>query len=313
MLSVRLVESLTEVKMRNLSLMRIMVKAMYTILLIAAAMVGVMGLLVLGTSIKVHKRTCPHVLRNMASFSQEVRERLTNKTIFFGHKSVGYNIIDGIRDIAANHESLNLRIVETKDADLMKESMLAHAQIGRNLDPESKIAEFKKVMEAGLAEKVDIAFFKFCYVDIGINSDPNTIIAAYCEAIDVLKSRLPQITFVHVTVPLCGPPKTVKGMIKSCIKQLIGRPPVLKENKVRARYNTLLRKRFSGKEPLFDLALYETIGPGGMQHYSFWKEQEVPVLVRSYTDDGGHLNTAGRQHIAEQLLISLLDLVGTSQ
>ena len=169
------------------------------------------------------------------------------------------------------------------------------------------------LMEGGLAEKVDVAFFKFCFVDVGSTSNPDAIIAAYCEAMDELKSRFPEVVFVHVTVPLCGPPKKARGILKASIKILIGRPPVLNENQVRARYNTLLRKRFSGKEPLFDFALYETLGPDGLQYYSFKDDQEVPVLVRSYTDDGGHLNITGRQHVAEQLLIKLLDLASSTQ
>jgi hypothetical protein len=224
---------------------------------------------------------------------------------------VGNNIVDGIRDIVASYESLSLNIVETKDVDQIECPMLAHAQVGRNLDPESKIAEFKMLMEGGLAEKVDIAFFKFCYVDIGSTSNPDAIVAKYCKAMNKLKSCYPQVVFVHVTVPLCGPPKKLKGILKSSIKRLIGRPSILDDNLVRVRYNALLRERFSGKEPLFDLALYETLGPDGLRHYSFRDGREVPILVRSYTDDGGHLNVMGWRHMAEQLLIKLLDLASS--
>jgi len=141
-------------------------------------------------------------------------------------------------------------------------------------------------------------------------SDPNAIFATYCEAMDSLKSRFPDVTFVHVTVPLCGPPKKFKGALKATVKRVIGGPPVLDENLVRARYNDLMRERFSGKEPLFDLALYETLEPWGQRHYSLKDGQEIPILARAYTDDGGHLNTVGRQHLAEQLLIELQDLAG---
>jgi len=167
------------------------------------------------------------------------------------------------------------------------------------------------LMEGGLAEKVDVAFFKFCFVDIGSTSNPDAILASYCEAMNTLKSRYPQVVFVHVTVPLCGPPKKAKGILKTSIKRLIGRPAVLDDNLVRARYNALLSERFSGKEALFDLALYETLGPDCLQHSSLWRGHEVPVLVQSYTDDGGHLNVLGRRHVAEQLLIKLLDLASS--
>ena len=189
---------------------------------------------------------------------------------------------------------------------------LTHA-LGRNFDPESKIAEFRSLMEGGLGEKVDIAFFKLCFVDIGLNSDPQKVLDVYCDAMDALKSRFPEVVFVHVTVPLCGRPGSPKGILKATVKRVIGRPPVLDENLVRARFNGLLRERFSGKEPLFDLALYEALGPDGLERYGRRNGQEVPVLVRAHTYDGGHLNRAGRQHIAEQLLIELLENIDGSK
>lgn len=76
---------------------------------------------------------------------------LNEKTIFFGHQSVGRDIICGIQDLAAAHESLRLNIVETKDASEMEGPMLAHALIGRNSHPESKIAEFRTLMRSAVS------------------------------------------------------------------------------------------------------------------------------------------------------------------
>jgi hypothetical protein len=270
-------------------------------------------LLVLTTRIRVCKVTCSHTVRHLADIPAEAWTWLSGKTIFFGHQSVGYDIVAGIGELAARHDFLNLKIVRTKDTNEIAGPMLAHATVGRNLDPESKTAEFKELMEGGLAEKVDIAFFKFCFVDIGKTSNPEAIFADYCKAMDSLKSRFQHVVFVHVTVPLCGPPGEARGILKAGIKRLLGRPTVLDENQVRARYNSLLCERFSGKEPLFDLALYETLGPEGLRHYSLKNGQEIPILARVYTDDGGHLNAMGRRHIAEQLVIELADLASGSQ
>ena len=41
--------------------------------------------------------------------------QLAQKKIFFGHRSVGYNIIDGIKDIMAERPYIKLNIVETSD------------------------------------------------------------------------------------------------------------------------------------------------------------------------------------------------------
>ena len=279
----------------------------------AAITVAALVLFVLVTSIRERTATGSQRLRQLGDIAPEAWTRLRDKTIFFGHHSVGRNIVQGLEDLAARHEFLRLNIVKTKEANQMAGPMLAHASVGENFHPGSKIAEFKELMENGVAEKVDIAFFKLCFVDLGETSDPNAILSAYSAAMDALKSRFPKVVFVHVTVPLCGPPKKATGLLKAGIKRLLGRPPVLAENQVRARYNSLLRQRYSGKEPLFDLALYETLGPDGLRHYSLRSEQEVPVLARAYTDDGGHLNTTGRKHVAEQLLIYLVDLTNGAQ
>lgn len=292
--------------------MKPMIKLMCILLLVGAAAVAVISLLVRATSVRAQKGPSSHVMRRLTDIPAEAWSRLSEKAIFFGHRSVGSDIVAGIQDLVAGGKLLSVNIVKTKDAKEIRSPMLAHASIGQNFYPESKIAEFKKLMEDGLGEKVDIAFFKFCFVDIGKHSDPEAIMATYCEAMDTLKSRFPHVTFVHVTVPLCGPPGKVKGTLKATIKRLIGRPPIVDENQVRARYNSLLRERYSGREPLFDLALYETLGPGNLRHYSLKDGQEVPILARSYTDDGGHLNVVGRRHVAEQLLINLLDVTSGS-
>ncbi len=284
------------------------VKLVFVASLVALALVGAIVLWFLANSLGVRTGTSPQKLRHLADVPAEAWTRLQGKTIFFGHQSVGYNIIRGFLDLEASHKSLHLNVVETKDASRIAGPMLAHAPVGKNRDPESKIAEFQELLEGGLGEKVDIAFFKFCYVDIDKSSNPEAILAAYSKAMEALKSRFPRVAFVHVTIPLRAPEKG----LKEGIKRLLGRSPELDDNRLRAQYNSLLRERYAGKELLFDLALYETLGPDGLRHYSLRNEQEVPVLARAYTDDGGHLNPTGREHVAEQLLIHLLDLAGGS-
>lgn len=281
-------------------------------LVIVIAMVALV-LFILTTSIREYTVPGSQKIRRLGDVPLDAWARLRDKTIFFGHHSVGGNIVQGLQELAAGRESLKLNIVKTKDPKSIQGPVLAHASVGQNLQPLSKIAEFQTLMHNGLAEEVDIAFFKLCFVDMGKTSDPNAILAAYSAAMDTLKSRFPKVVFVHLTVPLCGPPQKAIGILKASARRLLGRPPVLEENQVRARFNSLLRERYSGKEPLFDLALYETLGSDGLRHYGLRNGQEVPVLARSYTDDGGHLNLMGRQHVAEQLLIYLADLACGAQ
>ena len=119
-----------------------------------------------------HKEKSPHVIRRLADIPVEAWDRLGQKRIFFGHQSVGYNIIEGIQDLVAGNESVSLNVVESKDAKTIANPMFVHAKVGRNRSPESKIAEFKELMENGFGDKVDVAFFIFCYVDIEKASNP---------------------------------------------------------------------------------------------------------------------------------------------
>ena len=238
---------------------------------------------------------------------------LNGRTVFFGHQSVGYNIVDGIGDLAGDGGLMNLPIVQGNDAGGIGGAAFVHAPVGRNREPESKLAEFREILEKELGDKVDVALLKFCYVDVQRGCDPQRLLDSYCQTIEALKARFANVIFVHVTVPLCGPPAGAIGILKVNIKRALGRATVLDDNLVRSQYNELLRQRFVGKEPVLDVAGYESIDPRGMQWFVVWKGHEVPVLVPSYTDDGGHLNVVGRRHVAEQLLIELAKLAEASR
>lgn len=293
--------------------MMLTTKAAAVLLPMVTISVIVVSVWVLGTSLRTGRRAGVLPVRHLTEVSAQAWTRLRQRTMFFGHQSVGRNIIDGIHDLVTDYGVMNMRIIETKDAGRLTEAVFACAPIGRNWEPESKLAEFRQVLEDGLGDKVDIAFLKFCYVDVRSDSDPVALLDAYVKMAEALKARFPNMTLVHLTVPLRTPPRTVKGILKVNLQRLFGRATVLDDNHARACYNDLLRERFSGRDPLFDLAGYESTGPDGLQWFMSWKGHEVPILVPSYTDDGGHLNARGRRHVAEQLLMELLELSDVEQ
>ena len=84
-------------------------------------------------------------------------ENLSQKRIYFGHQSVGFNIIDGVKDVMKEHPQINLNIVETSDESDFKVGLLAHSKVGKNNDPKSKINEFVSFMNSGIGIKADIA------------------------------------------------------------------------------------------------------------------------------------------------------------
>lgn len=259
------------------------------------------------TTTDVHKVTPP----SLHDVPPENWAMLAQKKTFFGHHSVGYDIIDGISDIMRELDCVKLNIVETCDPADFEQPVFAHLRVGRNTDPLSKIDGFRKIMDSGVGEKADIVFFKFCYVDVMRDSDVQQIFGSYRSAVEQLQGRYSRAKFLHVTVPVCSTPKGLQKNLKHSVKSLIGKPGVLDDNIMRQRYNRLLCDTYSGTEPVFDLALAESVDSNGLRRYAT-KGERVYFMISEYTDDGGHLNSEGRRKVAEQLLIILAGMAGNS-
>jgi hypothetical protein len=237
-------------------------------------------------------------------------EKLAEQTVFFAHHSVGYNILDGVRDIAAENRDIRLEIVETTDPEQLQGSAFAHARVGKNRDPMGKISGFERVMNSGLAEQADIAFFKFCYVDFYGDTEIDPIFDAYEQTMRSLEARYPGIDFVHVTVPLKSKPERLVPRLKELAKTVLGRPNSLDHNLRRNQFNQRIRSTFGGSSHLFDLARVESTLPNGSTRFRQRGDQRVFEMVPAYTTDGGHLNEVGRRRVAEQLLILLASIAG---
>ncbi|MCZ2076650.1 MAG: hypothetical protein LC130_16845, partial [Bryobacterales bacterium] len=112
------------------------------------------------------------------------------------------------------------------------------------------------------------------------------------------------LKFVHVTVPLT----TVEPAAKAWIKSTLGKKTARAANLKRNRFNELLRKTYSGADPIFDLAEVESTYPDGSRSYFMHQENKIYTLVPEYTTDGGHLNRLGRRTAAERLLRVLAEM-----
>lgn len=232
--------------------------------------------------------------------------QLSGKKIFFGHQSVGFNIIDGIGDLFNQTSVKKLNIMETRNPADFNQPVFAHAKIGANCDPSSKLADFEKILFSGVGDKVDMAFFKFCYVDITAGSDVEKIFREYAATMSQLKKRYPKVTFVHITVPLT----TINKGLKAKIKTMIGRGNRgdYDDNIKRNEFNSRLINEYGGKEPVFDLASIEATAPDGRVESFSAGGKPYTALYPAYSSDGGHLNENGRRKIAEKLLQSLSSL-----
>ena len=229
--------------------------------------------------------------------SRDRWDALSQKRIFFGHKSVGVNIIKGLEEVMARRPGINLRIRETIDPADFSGPVFAHTSIGNNKFPLSKIEAFRKIMESGVGRAADIAFFKFCFVDFDHETDVVSIFESYVGLVEDLEKRFPGLKIVSFTVPLISKPIG----IKTRLKKLLGRLPWYEEDNVKRNlYNDMLRARF--KNSLFDLAAIESRIDEAKKATFRDNGMEYELLNPAYTDDGGHLNSTGRQIVAIELL-----------
>ncbi len=229
--------------------------------------------------------------------------------IFFGHQSVGQNIVDGILELKQELNDTSLFVDELTGERQFPEFYFVHKKIGQNKDPESKCRAFREIIEQQLSKNnLQIAFFKFCYVDITKDDDPQQIFDEYRKTIEYLKERFPQIRFVHVTVPLVAKARGKKAWLKRKLgildKRELG-------NIKRFQFNQLLKKHFAN-DPIFDLAGLESTHADGSRA-TFKKDGKTYYyLADEYTTDGGHLNRTGRKRVASALIKFLADVISRS-
>jgi len=235
-------------------------------------------------------------------------EKIDNKTIFFGHQSVGANILQGIKYFTAETEKQFSILSLKKDIDYNNANII-DTYIGENTYPQKKIDDFAKIIRSKLAGKVDIAFMKFCYVDSGHDMSAAEIFSKYIGEMEKLEKEFPQVTFVYVTMPLTGLPNNIIVWAKNAVKMVLGRQITgRKDNIERNIFNKKLREAKANTNLLFDLAKIESTLPNGKKETFVSSGNTYNVMAPIYTDDGGHLNKVGRKHVAKELLLFLANI-----
>lgn len=210
-----------------------------------------------------------------AYFGDLALDEVAQASVFFGHQSVGRDILTGVRELSYP------RSLAWEDA-----------AIGENTKPLSKIAAFVERVTAR-ALKPQIAFFKFCYVDFDQQVDERLVFEAYADALKSLRRHAPETTFIHVTAPLTVRTQGLREWLTRQNRAAL-------ENRKRHAYNELLRAEYAASEPVFDLAALESGAfAGGTANI---ESCDAPALTPTLTDDGGHLNRIGRIVVAEHLL-----------
>lgn len=213
---------------------------------------------------------------------------VANHRIFFGHMSVGKNIISGLDHLYTAHDVAEPAFVEVpvgEQPELQPDSgVFAHTLIGENRHPYRKLENFDAMLRGGLAAQVDTALIKFCYIDLRWDSDVEKLFTTYKETMDRLEADYPEVRFVHTTAPLTTGPYGIKDHVK----MLIGRD----DNANRERYNELMRETY-GSGRLLDVAAIEAKAPDGTS---------AGELYEGYSNDGAHLNGTGSALVAAEFV-----------
>jgi hypothetical protein len=235
---------------------------------------------------------------------------ISTARVYFGHQSVGRNILDGLEDLQRGLGQSVVRVVELGSPGATEAGgILLHSRVGQNQQPATKCDDFRRILDQELRGSVDVALFKFCYVDFNDTSDVAAIFDAYSRTMDDLKRRYPKIVFVHVTAPL----RTVDRGPGVWIRERLGRRNRGKHANVRrGEFNRLLKGRYSA-DLVFDLAASMSTRPDGHRESFRMNGTAWYSLVPAYTDDGGHLNAVGRKHVATEFVRAIAAAVRSRQ
>ena len=246
----------------------------------------------------------PDALTAVAPLSTEQVNRLGALRIFFGHQSVGGNLMDGLADLAREGEPMPLTVARTLHLESGAAGIVAHEWVGENGAPTSKLVAVGEAL-AGPARAANVVLVKFCYSDFGADTDPDALFTAYQRQIAAWQVRFPGVTFVHVTAPTVRP----EGVATRWLRTLRGRFTMQARAVKVARYNARLREAYGGRAPVFDLAAFEAEGPDGSSSRRQLGGLDVPLLYPAFTNDGEHLNEIGRRAVARRFLHVLADSV----
>lgn len=231
-------------------------------------------------------------------------QRLAERRIFFGHQSVGGNILEGVRAVLVANPQIRLRLVQSRDPAVISVPALVEAPVGRNTDPGSKAADFVAMLDEGVGGSDGVAMYKFCYVDVNAQTDPAALFQLYRESVERVRARHPELTIVHITMPLM----TVDRSTRQVVRRILRGASQADIEARRVEYNRLLLEAYGGREPLFDLARLESTRPQGTRSYFLREGKPVFTLADEWNADGGHLNEAGQRFVGEQFLIFLARL-----
>ncbi|MBI5514224.1 MAG: hypothetical protein HY909_10675 [Deltaproteobacteria bacterium] len=202
-------------------------------------------------------------------------ERLRAAKVFWGHQSVGRDLMGGTRALGFPFETV------TGPGDYAR-VVRGEAAIADNRDPERKIRSFRELfLNRNIGSAVEVAAFKFCWIDFNSDTDLDALEQHYAQAVDEAHRRFPAVRFFHVTPPLTS--------------------DEVRENRIRLAFGQRLRNRYAGQAIVYDLAELQSTHDDG----SRCVRDGGAVLCDEYRSDEGHFNDQGAQRAARAFLFAI--------
>jgi len=230
---------------------------------------------------------------------------INQKNIFFGHRSVGENIISGVNEIISKDGHKEISINEWKSNLKIDGNYFFHSNIGKNGDPKSKFKEFTDIVTDLANKNLELAMMKLCFVDITKKTNIYEVFQSYMTMINSLQIKYPNLTFIHFTVPLKSKPSWMNGIKHFIINRDQDNQ---QDNIYRNKYNELILSKYPRKY-IFDLAGFESTYPNGKRESTNVNGKLYYYLIKDYTDDGAHLNELGQQVIASEFINKLVEII----
>lgn len=222
--------------------------------------------------------------------------------VLFAHQSVGQNLIDALPEVTRRLGGPEIPVSGLDDPS----QGIAEIAIGTNGDPLGKLDEFASLLRGGLADTIDIAVLKFCFMDFEPPApDAESVFDAYRAMMTELEAEFPDVTFVYTTVPL-----VTERSVGDRLQNLLGRSThrLPQYNVAREEFNSRVRAEYGDTGRLFDIASYVGADSSGTVTYRQSEGHEYAALDPRLASDPGHLNPEGAAFIGSAFVAFLANV-----
>lgn len=225
-----------------------------------------------------------HLNWNPSQVDISILDKVRTKKILWGHHSIGDNIESGLINLSSVNP-LRYSINLVHDPVSLEKPAVGDWRNGENRDPSGKIFAFETKMRSlngngnQWGEVLDIAYFKFCYIDFNIKKDIPVIFNQYKTTMEKLIQDFPTCKFVFITAPL-----STTDNWREVDKKILN-------DSIRTFVETT-------DGCLFDLADLEAHDSTGTFSWFIYENDTIPDLWNGWTYDSGHLNENGSRYAA---------------